>query len=59
MAILLKRQHNLPTLVLAIERPTERTSARGQAVFTLQVGDMTIVEARVATADLNMPANLR
>jgi hypothetical protein len=59
MALLLKRQHNLPTLLLAIERPADRSYARGQAVFTLQVGDTTIDQVRVPTADLNLPADLR
>jgi hypothetical protein len=59
MAILLKRQHNLPTLVLAIERASDRSTGRGQAVFTLQLGDTTIEQVRVPTAALNLPATLR
>lgn len=60
MAMLLMREHNLPTLLLALERPTDlKSSARGQAVFTLQEGDMTIDKVKIATAELSLPANLR
>ncbi len=60
MALLLKRRHSLPTLALALDRPAERaSSSRGQAVFTLQVGDDTVAQIKVATAELNLPANLR
>jgi hypothetical protein len=57
--MLLKRQHNLPTLALALDRPLDRSASRGQAVFTLLVGDTTIDQVSVPTAELNLPANLR
>ena len=57
MAILLKRQHRLPTLVLSAASPGRETQR--QTVFTLQVGDDTVDTLTTPTETLQIPLDLR